>query len=179
MEGFDSEGKMIISDQQREENFQEYLRLLHDSDYYDVTFDDKSGGVSAIHREHVFDKKEGPFGCKRGDYEKHVSTVLRKASHSIILVSEKPVGKGIKRHDASLDGLHAEIKTVEGVGRWSVRTKIVLALKQGASILVLYYPMKNLFLPSRVEEALLICNTTLCVIIIVEDRIVETIKPPW
>ena len=56
---------MIVSDQQRDENFQEYLRLLNDSNYYDVTFDEKSGGVSAIHKDHQFDKKIGPFGIKR------------------------------------------------------------------------------------------------------------------
>ncbi len=43
---------MIVSDQQRDENFQEYLRLLNDPNYYDVTFDEKSGGVSAIHKDH-------------------------------------------------------------------------------------------------------------------------------
>ena len=170
---------MILSDQQREDNFQEYLRLRQDPNYYDVTFDDKSGGVSAIHREHVFDKQEGPFGCKRGDYEKNVATILREASHFIVLVSEKPIGKGIKRHDAILDGLFTEIKTIEGAGRWSVRTRIGLSLKQRASVLILYYPSKVLFYKNRIEEALQICNANLSIIIIVEDKIVETIKPPW
>lgn len=170
---------MILSDQQREDNFQEYLRLRQDPNYYDVTFDDKSGGVSAIHRDHVFDKQEGPFGCKRGDYEKKVATILREASHFIVLVSEKPIGKGIKRHDAILDGLFTEIKTVESVGRWSIRTKIVLSLKQGVSVLILYYPLRKLFIRARIEEALLFCNANLAIIIIVEDKIIETIKPPW
>ena len=53
---------MIVSDQQREENFQEYLRLLNNPDYVDVTFDEQSGGVSAIHRNHRFDKQMGPDG---------------------------------------------------------------------------------------------------------------------
>ena len=39
---------MILSDQQREDNFQEYLRLRQDPNYYDVTFDDKSGGFIGI-----------------------------------------------------------------------------------------------------------------------------------
>ena len=60
---------MIISGEQREENFQEYLRLLKDPDYYDVYFDEQSGGVSAIHIEHQFDKSIGPFNIKRGLYE--------------------------------------------------------------------------------------------------------------
>ena len=51
---------MIISDQEREENFQEYLRLSKDPNYYDVTFDEQSGGISAIHKDHRFDKQRGP-----------------------------------------------------------------------------------------------------------------------
>ena len=43
---------MINCDEQREENFQEYLRLLSDPNYVDVCFDEQSGGVSAVHREH-------------------------------------------------------------------------------------------------------------------------------
>ena len=59
---------MIVSDEQREENFQEYLRLLHDPNYVDVTFDQESGGVSAVHREHKFDSDIGAFGIRKGDY---------------------------------------------------------------------------------------------------------------
>ena len=39
MVGGGNEERMILSDQQREENFQEYLRLRQDPNYYDVTFD--------------------------------------------------------------------------------------------------------------------------------------------
>ena len=79
---------MIVSDQQRDENFQEYLRLLNDSNYYDVTFDEKSGGVSAIHKDHQFDKKIGPFGIKRGIYEIKTINALMRLGYSIILEPE-------------------------------------------------------------------------------------------
>ena len=72
---------MIISDQQREENFQEYQRLLNDPNYYDVSFDEQSGGVSAIHRDHKFDSVLGAFGIKVGEYEKFVVNALRQRGH--------------------------------------------------------------------------------------------------
>ena len=80
---------MIVSDQQREENFQEYLRLLNNPDYVDVTFDEQSGGVSAIHLDHKFDKQMGPFGRRRGDYEKEVTSILRTNGHRVLLGSEE------------------------------------------------------------------------------------------
>ena len=67
-----------VGDSRREENYQEYLRLKDDPGYIDVSFDEESGGVSAIHKEHCFDKQVGPFGCKRGDYEKRVIALVRE-----------------------------------------------------------------------------------------------------
>ena len=86
---------MEISSQQRDDNYQDYLRLLKDPDYTDVTFDEKSGGVSAIHRKHLFDKQVGSLGVKRGDYEREAVLVLRNHGHSIILQPEQhdEVGK--------------------------------------------------------------------------------------
>ena len=92
---------MIVSDEQREENFQEYLRLLHDLNYVDVTFDQESGGVSAVHKEHQFDKSIGPFGSKRGLYEIDAARVLRQSGHSIILEAELSSGVVVSK---SFDG---------------------------------------------------------------------------
>ena len=107
---------MIVCDPQREENFQEFIRLRNDPDYYDVIFDEKSGGVSAIHKEHQFDKTVGPFGYKRGLYERIVLTALRKHGHRIILNKEDSGLYLIKTCDGFLDGKTAEIKTIEGDG---------------------------------------------------------------
>ena len=142
---------MIISDQQREENYQEYIRLLNDSDYIEVTFDDQSGGVSAIHSSHRFDKQIGPNGIKRGYYEYHVLNVYRKAGHSVILLKEsEEVGK--KQYDGLLDSIPCEIKTIERIGRWTIRTKIGDAIKQGAIIVVLYFPEPMLFSQELVQN---------------------------
>ena len=99
---------MIVSDEQREENFQEYLRLLRDPDYVDVCFDQESGGVSAIHREHKLDSQIGPFGVRKGDYEKHVVKILRSRGHQVLLESES-APDGIKLADGYLDKRVLEI----------------------------------------------------------------------
>ena len=175
---------MIVSNQQREENFQEYLRLLHDPNYYEVIFDDDSGGVSAIHREHCFDKQIGPFGYRRGQYEVYVANILRRCGHSVLLESEYPKGQRVKTCDALIDGSFSEIKTVESNGRWSIRTKVYSAIKKGAEVLVLYYPNSDLFSEEKILEGWFI-NTSQTqpvslkkIICVKEERVVEMLKPP-
>ena len=178
---------MIVSDQQREENYQEYLQLLDNPDYYDVTFDEKSGGVSAVHVNHIFDKQIGPWGYSRGQYEKHVASVLKEDGRVIILQSERNEIPNQKAFDAIVDTFNAEIKTIEGDGSWAVATKIYLAAKQNADMAILYFPDASLFSHERVEEGWSrflagkqnahlqsIIRKVLCV---VENRVVEIIKP--
>ena len=142
---------MIACELQREENFQEYLRLLQDINYIDVTFDEQSGGVSALHIGHRLDKQLGPDGMRRGSYELKAVEVFRRYGHSIILLQESAeVGK--KQYDGLLDGVPCEIKSIEQLGRWTIRTKIGNAIKQGASTIVLYFPAADLFSQQRVQD---------------------------
>ena len=67
---------MRCSDLRREENYNEYLRLLQNDDYIDVTFDKESSGVSAVHKLHKFAKKQGACGMRHGDYELAALDVL-------------------------------------------------------------------------------------------------------
>ncbi|MBP5559183.1 MAG: hypothetical protein J6X71_05405 [Bacteroidales bacterium] len=178
---------MIISDGQREENFQEYLRLLKNPNYVDVCFDERSGGVSAVHLEHQFDKSTGPFGYKRGQYELDTMIALRQSGHSIILEPELSSGETVSKScDGFLDGVSAEIKAVESVGRWSIRTKIYKAKKQGAQTVILYFPEENLFSKSRVEQGLedFVSADTgteykLHLLCVVGGKVVEIEKPSW
>ena len=142
---------MILSDQQREDNFQEYLRLRQDPNYYDVTFDDKSGGVSAIHREHKFDSEIGAYGIKIGDYEKIVLRIMRNRGHLIILESEI-APKGIKTPDGSLDGYIMDIKSVERNGKWAIKDKFHNAIKQGVECVILYFHVKDLYSEERMLD---------------------------
>ncbi len=144
---------MIVSDQQREENYQEYLRLLNNPDYVDVTFDEQSGGVSAIHLDHKFDKQVGPFGRRRGDYEKEVTSILRTNGHRVLLGSEENPYY-LKNNDGLLNDLPMDIKTVESNGVWSVSSKLREAEKQGAQVVVLYFPKTDLYSRSRVLDGI-------------------------
>lgn len=141
----------MISDQQREENFQEYLRLREDPNYYDVSFDEKSGGVSAVHKEHYFDKNVGPFGIPKGEYEKITVNTLRKRGHLIYLESEN-APDGVKTPDGVLDGQIMEIKAIEGIGKWAIKDKFHSATKQKAECVVLYFPKKELFSFERIAD---------------------------
>lgn len=115
---------MSIAANRKEENYLKYSQLLQNPDYIDVIFDEQSGGVSAIHIQHKFDKSLSPWGVRRGDYELYVVNLLRSLGYVIILLPENG-GIFQKRCDCVIDGIAAEIKTIESNGRWAVRTKIL------------------------------------------------------
>ena len=121
---------MVFNDL-KEENYQEYLRLQGDNDYVEVVFDEQSGGVSAIHRGHKFDKQIGPFGCRRGDYEISVTKVLRNNGFRVLLESERS-RENVKNNDGLLNDLPMDIKSIESNGIWSIATKLREAEKQQA-----------------------------------------------
>lgn len=168
----------------REENYKEFLRLTDNPDYLDVTFDEESGGVYAVHKEHCFDKQMGPFGCQRGQYELDVARILQRNGAIVLLESEYPKGKGVKAFDAKINGIAAEIKTIEQNGRWAVRTKIHSAIRQGAELLVLYFPDCTTFSEERIWEGWRINNSlnqpeTLKQILVVQNNeVLEISKPP-
>ena len=173
---------MIISDRQREENFQEYLRLLEDPNYENATFDEQSGGVSAVHIKHKFDSEIGAFGIKKGEYEKQSLSILRQRGHIVLLQSEL-AENGVKTPDGILDGSILEIKAIERVGKWIIKKKIRTATKQRAESLVLYFHKKDLFSIALLEDgwekflndkdSLRYEKSIKKVICIVEDHVVE------
>jgi len=172
------------SDLQREENYTEYLRLLQDEDYLDVTYDNESGGVSAVHRLHKFDKQVGPFGCRRGDYEIRVVSVLRTNGFRVLLESEESPFY-TKNNDGLLNDSPMDIKTIESTGVWSISTKLRESEKQGANVVVLYFPDPTLYSNERVLDGISKYENnpqiqakktiTEC-IVIVGDRIVGCLK---
>ena len=175
---------MFVSDQQREENYQEYLQLLKNPEYVDVSFDDQSGGISAVHRDHKFDKQMGPFGYRRGDYEKHVTSVLRTSGFRVLLVSEESPNYS-KTCDGFLNDMPMDIKTVESNGAWSISSKLREAEKQGAEVVVIYFPEREMYSKNRVLDGIgkyennpqihAIKSITSC-IIIAGDQVVDYLK---
>ena len=131
---------MIISDLRREDNYQEYLRLLNNPNYVDVLFDDVSGGMSAIHRDHQFDSQIGVFGIKKGDYERIAVNTLRDRGHAVILESEI-APDGIMSPDGFIDGTIMDIKAIEGHGKWAIKDKLHIATKRGVPRKVLVLPV--------------------------------------
>ena len=148
---------MKSSDLKREENYDEYLRLSQNEDYVDVTFDEESGGVSAVHRLHKFDKQMGAYGMRRGEYEIVVARVLRKSGHSVILESE--LSSGQKKCDGLLDDTSMEIKAVEGNGTWTISSALRAAHKQRAKCVVLFFPKQELYSENRISEGLRLAKT--------------------
>ena len=137
----------------REENYQEFLRLKQDADYLDVTYDEKSGGMSAVHRGHKFSKKDGAFGGRQGDYELSVLEVLRGCGHRVVL-GEETNTPGVKSCDGFLDDFPLEIKAIEGQGIWAVSTKLLYAEKQHAQCVALYFPEEELYSEKRVSDGI-------------------------
>lgn len=142
---------MIVCNQQREENFQEYIRFSRDPLYTDVIFDAESGGVSAIHRDHRFDPTVGKYGLKIGEYERLSVNILRKRGHLVILESEL-APNGVKTPDGWLDGQIMDIKSIDGHGKWAIKDKFHGAVKQGAECVVLYFHKRELFSWNRILD---------------------------
>ena len=171
-------------DLKKEENYKEFLRLQENPDYLNVTFDEQSGGVCAIHKEHCFDKQMGPFGYRRGQYELDVARILQRTGAVVLLESEFPKGKGVKAFDARINGIASEIKTIEQNGRWAIRTKIHSAISQGAELLVLYYPDSALFSEEKIRDGWIINlspnqpETLKRIIAVQKEGILEILKPP-
>ena len=134
--------------EQRRELYQQYKE---NPDYKDVVFDEKSGGLSAVHKAHKFSSEMGPFGIKKGQYEVLATAALRKKGHVIILASETlPTGE--KTPDGRLDGILMDIKGVEDVGFWNLKKKFYKATKQGVKTIVLYFHKKDLYSVERINK---------------------------
>ena len=144
---------MLYSELRREDNYNEYLRLTQNDDYLDVTFDEESGGVSAVHKLHKFGKQRGIGGVSRGDYERNVVVVLRKSGHSIVLEEETNI-PGVKSFDGYLDDEPMEIKAIEGRGTWTISSKLLNSVKQRAKRVILYFPQEDLYSADRVREGI-------------------------
>jgi hypothetical protein len=117
-----------------------------------VRFNEKTGGLLAVHREHSFDPTIGKFGIPRGDYERIASDVLHKYGRSVVLESEN-MPEGLKTPEGLLDGIKFDIKSIEGTGKNNILNNIKEASAQGVEIVVLYYHDKSVFFQGRLIES--------------------------
>ena len=133
-------------------NMEEYYRLLEDSNYTNVRFNEKTGGLSAIHIEHNFDPTIGIFGIPRGDYERISIDVLYEYGKTVVLGSEKR-GIGKKAPEGLLDGKEFDIKGIEGTGKRNIIDKISDASYQGVETVVLYFHDADTFNLQKIINA--------------------------
>ena len=129
----------------------EYQRLIKDRNYTEVRFNPKNGALSAIHKDHLFDKTEGVFGIERGEYERISLDVLYEYGRSIILESEHDID-GVSTPDGLLDWKKFEIKGIEGIGKRNIEYKIYEASGQGAETVVLYFHKEEVFSMQRIID---------------------------
>lgn len=136
---------------QRAPVLEELKRLKADRNYTEVKYDKKSGGLSAIHKEHNFDPTIGNFGIPRGTYEKLAVDVLRKNGYSVILGSEI-AKKGNKTPDGLLNGIDMDIKAVEKAGPWTIKNKFSSACSQDVQCVILYFHDRAIYSEERVRD---------------------------
>jgi hypothetical protein len=127
-----------------EANRAEYERLKKDGNYMNVKFNEHTGGLLAIHKEHHFDPTVGKFGIPRGDYERISAETLYRYGRSAILGSEK-MPDGVKPPEGLLDGRRFEIKGVESIGKNNIINDLKLASKKKVESIIFYYRDKNIF----------------------------------
>lgn len=146
--------KIIESGEARkmEQRRELYLKYKADGQYKDVMFDEKSGGLSAVHIKHKFSSEKSLIdpSISKGEYEKQCVRVLRDKGHVIILESEIK-GNYVKTPDGFLDGILMDIKSIEGFGKYAVKDKLHGATKQGVECIILNFPQKSLYSPERIS----------------------------
>ncbi|MDR0415236.1 MAG: hypothetical protein LBH84_07485 [Prevotellaceae bacterium] len=137
--------------QRIDSNRAEYMLLKNDSSYVDVRFNERTGGLLAIHREHHFDPTIGKFGLPRGDYATIAAEELYQPGNCVLLESETS-SYGIKGSEGLLDREKFDIKGVEGTGKRNIEYKIYNASEKGAKIAVLYYHDKSVFSAQNIVD---------------------------
>ena len=124
-----------------------YLKLLNDSNYYDVDYNPTNGGLKAIHVGHRFDKDKGV-------YEKQVINVGYQYGHSVILEDETDYEPHTRHTEGTWDGAFFEIAGKET----ATSTNLLKGLKHCArkrktKIAILYYPRGG-FDSTIIEQAI-------------------------
>lgn len=135
------------------DNFEErhalYLKLLNDSNYYDVMFKPENGGLKAVHYGHNFDKE-------KGHYEKEVMRYAYQNGYCVILENEQGKNIGENYTEGLWNEDVFELATCENAN--SNNNNIVNGLKHCASkddtkTAILYF-YKGVFIEADVDRAI-------------------------
>ena len=130
----DKTPKTAIKNSRLESRKKEYQKLLADSNYKEVEFDEKTGGLKATHTNHNFDKQGGR-------YEIHVQNAGFKARHVVILENELGTTIGERFTEGTWDGSYFKV-----AGRETATSNNILrglkhcAAKRKTKITILDFP---------------------------------------
>lgn len=114
-----------------------YQQLLNDSEYTNVEYHERSGGVKGTHIEHSFDGK-------KGWYEEKSQNAGFHNGHSVLLCAEH---HNIYKHrncEGLWDGLPFEIAGAETATSNNIRNALKhCAKKPGSKVAVIFFPNDN------------------------------------
>ena len=112
----------------------EYEELSENPDYTGVRFDSSTGGVTAEHIGHNFDKIGGAF-------ERHVQNAALKAGHSVILENEPQNQYGKRSTEGTWNGLQFEVAGATNGSVNNIRNALKhCAFKRTTEIAVIDFP---------------------------------------
>lgn len=112
----------------------EYEYLSENPDYTGVRFDSSTGGVTAEHIGHNFDKIGGAF-------ERHAQNAALKAGHSVILENEPQNQYGKRSTEGTWDGLQFEVAGATNGSVNNIRNALKhCAFKRTTEIAVIDFP---------------------------------------
>lgn len=128
---------------------QEYKAYKSNSNYIDVAFDNKTGGLKATHKEHNFDSN-----ATRKEYEPSVRDIGYKDGNKVILEKEDHTKHGVRNTEGFWNDKPFEIAARESGTPNNIRDGLKhCAKKPKCKVAVLYYP-KNNFSINAFEEGL-------------------------
>ncbi|MCQ2315586.1 MAG: hypothetical protein MJZ85_02700 [Bacteroidales bacterium] len=130
-----------------ERNRELYEIYKANPDYYDVAFDEASGGMKATHKKHCFDPD-------KGDYEKMVQNVGFNMGNSVVLTSEYGKAVGENFFDGFWNGMSFEIGSSLGVGKNNIKAILNHCRKKSAEIAIIFFPKKELYSKCRVYDGI-------------------------
>ena len=113
-----AEAKKVVEEASHSEhNRQQYESLKNNKDYTDVQYDEKSGGVRAMHVGHNTKCNASEilkWDMTGADLENEAVELLFRSGHSVILCDEskKKDGKTLPALDIMLDGVMMDIRSI-------------------------------------------------------------------
>ena len=119
------------------ENKNLYEKYKDDPNYINVEFNEKTGGMTATHKEHNFDNK-------KGWYETSVMEVGFQNGHSIIFEKEDHTVQNKKNVEGLWDNQNFEIGAAENFTKQNIRNALKhCAKKPDCDIAVIFVPDEN------------------------------------